>query len=56
MSLRYRKQRLAKKLIDILEEVTENPHEAYFVDLFVRVSNTAAITMYKKVIQLPLRS
>ena len=47
--LECRKQGLAKRLIDILEDVTENPHEGYFVDLFVRVSNAAAITMYKKV-------
>lgn len=42
---------MAKKLIDILEDVTEAVHNAYFVDLFVRVSNAAAITMYNKVCQ-----
>ncbi len=35
--------------MDLLEEVTEKVHDGYFVDLFVRVSNTSAITMYKKV-------
>ena len=32
-----------------LEETTEKIHDAFFVDLFVRVSNAAAIQMYKKV-------
>lgn len=40
---------MAKRLIDILEDVTEAVHNAFFVDLFVRVSNAAAITMYNKV-------
>ena len=44
-----RKQGLARKLMDMLEEITEKVHAGYFVDLFVRVSNTAAIQMYKKV-------
>ena len=35
--------------MDLLEEVTEKVHDGYFVDLFVRVSNISAITMYKKV-------
>ena len=41
---------MAKRLIDMLEDVTEAVHNAYFVDLFVRVSNAAAITMYNKVV------
>ena len=32
-----------------LEEVTDKLHQAYFVDLFVRAGNAAAITMYEKV-------
>ena len=32
-----------------LEDVTERLHKAYFVDLFVRQGNTAAIQMYEKV-------
>ena len=32
-----------------LEDITEKVHKAYFVDLFVRVSNAAAIQMYNKV-------
>jgi N-terminal acetyltransferase B complex catalytic subunit len=31
-----------------LEEISEHKHNGYFVDLFVRVSNILAITMYKK--------
>lgn len=44
-----RRQRLAKKLMDDLEDITEKVHKAYFVDLFVRVSNSSAIRMYNKV-------
>lgn len=44
----YRRQRLAKKLMDDLEDITEKVHKAYFVDLFVRVSNASAIRMYNK--------
>jgi N-terminal acetyltransferase B complex catalytic subunit len=44
----YRRQRLAEKLMDLLEDITIKVHNAYFVDLFVRASNTAAITMYEK--------
>lgn len=35
--------------MDFLENITEKVHQGYFVDLFVRVSNAAAIHMYKKV-------
>lgn len=35
--------------MDDLELTTEKIHNAYFVDLFVRVSNTSAIQMYKHV-------
>ena len=45
----YRRQGLAQKLMNYLEDVTINRHNAYFVDLFVRVSNTVAIEMYKAV-------
>ena len=43
-----RRQGLAKQLMDCLETVTERD-EGFFVDLFVRESNTSAINMYKKV-------
>ncbi len=35
--------------MDDLEDITETVHKAYFVDLFVRVSNASAIRMYNKV-------
>jgi hypothetical protein len=34
-----RKQGLARRLMALLEETTEKVHDAWFVDLFVRVSN-----------------
>lgn len=43
----YRKQGLAKLLMNYLERVSEN-HRGFFVDLFVRASNNVAIGMYKK--------
>lgn len=33
--------------MDYLEEVTIKRHNGYFVDLFVKPSNTIAINMYK---------
>ena len=42
----YRRLGVAKNLMKELENVTERVYNAYFVDLFVRVSNTLAITMY----------
>lgn len=44
----YRRQGLAEKLMDLLEDTTIKMHNGYFVDLFVRVSNLAAIQMYEK--------
>ncbi|KAG2490877.1 hypothetical protein HYH03_010795 [Edaphochlamys debaryana] len=32
----------------VLEEISEKVHDCYFVDLFVRKSNSVAINMYKK--------
>ncbi|XP_049874936.1 N-alpha-acetyltransferase 20 [Pectinophora gossypiella] len=42
----YRRLGLAATLMNILEDVSEKK-KAYFVDLFVRVSNKVAINMYK---------
>lgn len=42
-----RKQGLARRLMLLLEEITEKVHDAFFVDLFVRVSNQVAIKMYE---------
>ncbi|KAF3650523.1 N-alpha-acetyltransferase 20 [Capsicum annuum] len=44
----YRRQQLAKKLMNLLEDVSDKIDKAYFVDLFVRASNTPAIKMYEK--------
>ena len=44
----FRRQNLANKLMQTLEKVTEDYHEAYFVDLFVRASNKVAIEMYER--------
>lgn len=35
--------------MDLLEDVTHKLHNGYFVDLFVRQSNSNAIGMYTKV-------
>lgn len=40
--------------MDDLEDITEKLHKAFFVDLFVRVSNASAIQMYNKVSVLQL--
>lgn len=43
----FRRQGLARSLMDICEEVTEK-HDGWFVDLFVRAGNTVAVRMYEK--------
>lgn len=48
VSPEYRRQQLAGKLMALLEEISHKTYNAYFVDLFVRISNHAAINMYKK--------
>ena len=44
----YRRLGLAKQLMEHLENVTVETYDGYFVDLFVRVSNIVAISMYEK--------
>lgn len=44
----YRRQGLARTLMNSLEEITDKVHRGFFVDLFVRASNSVAIGMYKK--------
>jgi len=44
----YRRLGLAKTLMEDLEDTSSNLYNAYFVDLFVRASNTLAINMYEK--------
>jgi len=43
----YRRLGLANQLMEILEHISERK-QCYFVDLFVRVSNSVAIGMYNK--------
>lgn len=43
----HRRLGVAGKLMQFLEQVSERKN-CYFVDLFVRVSNEVAVTMYKK--------
>ncbi len=44
----YRRLGLATELCQHLQHVTESsPHNAYFIDLFVRSSNSLAINLYK---------
>nr|XP_017242832.1 PREDICTED: N-alpha-acetyltransferase 20 isoform X2 [Daucus carota subsp. sativus] len=50
----YRRQQLAKKLMNLLEDISDKIDKAYFVDLFVRASNIPAIKMYEKMIKLDL--
>jgi N-terminal acetyltransferase B complex catalytic subunit len=44
----FRRQGLARVMMDYLEEITTKRHNAWFVDLFVRASNSVAIGMYEK--------
>lgn len=44
----FRRQRLAAKLMNCLEDITTRMHDGYYVDLFVRASNKTAIQMYTK--------
>ncbi|CAN0830482.1 N-terminal acetyltransferase B complex catalytic subunit NAA20 [Linum grandiflorum] len=50
----YRRQQLAKKLMNLLEDISDKIDKGYFVDLFVRASNTPAIKMYEKVMVLTI--
>lgn len=43
----FRKLGIARKLMTSLEEISERK-KCFFVDLFVRVSNVVAVSMYKK--------
>jgi N-terminal acetyltransferase B complex catalytic subunit len=43
----YRRLGLARTLMDDFEEMCIHQYNAYFVDLFVRVSNSLAIQMYQ---------
>jgi N-terminal acetyltransferase B complex catalytic subunit len=43
----FRRLGIARKLMNLLELVSEKVYNGYFVDLFVRISNSLAIQMYK---------
>lgn len=43
----FRRLGLARKLMEVCEELSEATYDCYFVDLFVRQSNAVAINMYK---------
>ncbi|CAM9284438.1 unnamed protein product, partial [Chrysoparadoxa australica] len=44
----YRRLGVAMQLMDALEKISEFSYNAFFVDLFVRQSNSLAISMYKR--------
>ncbi|ORX47221.1 acyl-CoA N-acyltransferase [Hesseltinella vesiculosa] len=44
----YRRLGLADGMMNLLEQVSENTYDGWFVDLYVRVSNAVAVDMYKK--------
>ncbi|KAI0351758.1 N-acetyltransferase [Trametes cingulata] len=43
----YRRLGLSRKFMSWLEQVSDENYRGYFVDLYVRCVNTAAITMYE---------
>ena len=43
----YRRLGLATTLMNYLEEISDELYDAYFVDLYVRMSNGLAIGLYK---------
>lgn len=44
----YRRLGLADGMMNLLEEVSEKAYNGWFVDLYVRMSNSVAIDMYRK--------
>lgn len=46
VSPEFRRLGVARNLMTYLEEISSNVYNAYFVDLFVRMSNKLAIAMY----------
>ncbi len=44
----YRRLGLAEGMMNLLEQVSEKAYDCWFVDLYVRVSNSVAIDMYRK--------
>ncbi|KAF9477775.1 N-acetyltransferase [Pholiota conissans] len=44
----YRRLNLARKMMSLLEMVSEEIYKGFFVDLYVRCNNVVAIEMYEK--------
>nr|CEL68446.1 TPA: Ard1-prov protein, related [Neospora caninum Liverpool] len=44
----FRKCGLARKLMAFLEDISEKKFKCYYVDLYVRVSNTVAVNFYRE--------
>jgi N-terminal acetyltransferase B complex catalytic subunit len=44
----YRRLSLARKMMSLLEMVSEEIYKGYFVDLYVRCANVIAIDMYER--------
>jgi len=44
----YRRLSLARKMINLLEMVSDEIYRGYFVDLYVRCANSVAIDMYER--------
>ena len=44
----YRRLSLARKMVDLLELVSDKSYKGYFVDLYVRCTNAVAIPMYER--------
>ncbi|KAI0091070.1 N-acetyltransferase [Irpex rosettiformis] len=43
----YRRLSIARKMMDLLENVSDQVYKGYFVDLYVRCNNYVAIKMYE---------
>lgn len=48
VSPEFRRCGVAKRLLDYFERVSEDVHQCFFADLYVRVTNEVAIEMYKR--------
>ena len=43
----FRRLSLARKMMDVLEDISDRVYGGFFVDLFVRMSNKVAVEMYE---------
>ena len=43
----FRRLSLARKMMDILERISDDMYRGFFIDLFVRISNKVAVDMYE---------